>query len=67
MGYATEAVKQILPEAKKLGMPFVELVTNPKNLSSQKVIAKNGGVLIERFIQPQLHRGGDGLRFRIYL
>lgn len=67
MGYASEALKQILPEAIKLRMPFVELVTNVKNLISQKVIVKNGGVLYERFMQPQSHGGADGLRFRIYL
>jgi len=67
MGYASEALKQVLPEAIKLGMPFVELVTNVENLNSQKVIAKNGGVLIERFVQPEFHGGADAFRFRIYL
>jgi len=67
MGYASQALKQILPEAIKLGMPFVELVTNVENLISQRVIEKNGGVLYERFIQPQFHGGAAGLRFRIYL
>lgn len=66
-GYASEAVRQILPEAIKLGMPFIEVVTNIENASSQKVIAKNEGILIERFIQPQLHGGGYGLRFKINL
>lgn len=66
-GYASEALRQILPEAIKLRMPFVELVTNVENLSSQKVIAKNGGVLFERFVQPQAYGGVDGLKFRIYL
>ena len=66
-GYASEALKQMLPEAAQLGMPFVELVTNVENLFSQKVITKNGGVLYERFIQPQSHGGADGLKFRIYL
>ena len=67
LGYASEALKQILPEAIKLGMPFVELVTNVENLISQRAIEKNGGVLYERFIQPQSHGGAAGLRFRIYL
>lgn len=66
-GYASEALRQILPEANKLRMPFVELVTNLENPSSQKVIAKNGGVLFERFVQPQAYGGVDGLKFRIYL
>lgn len=67
MGYASEALKQILPEAIKLGMPFVEITTNAENLVSQKVIVKNGGVLYERFVQPQAYGGVDGLKFRIYL
>ena len=66
-GYASEALKQILPEAIKLGMPFVEITTNAENLVSQKLIAKNGGVLYERFVQPQAYGGVDGLKFRIYL
>lgn len=67
MGYASKALGQILPEAIELGMPFVELVTNVENPSSQKVIAKNRGVLFERFVQPQAYGGVDGLKFRIYL
>lgn len=66
-GYASEALKQILPEAVKLGMPFVELTTNTDNLISQKVIEKNGGVLHEKFVKPASHGGTDGLRFRIFL
>ena len=66
-GYASEALKQILPEAVKLGMPFVELTTNTDNLISQKVIEKNGGALHEKFVKPAAHGGTDGLRFRIYL
>jgi predicted acetyltransferase len=66
-GYATEALRQILPEAITLGMPFVELTTDVDNLFSQKVIVNNGGVLHEKFIKPAVHGGTDGLRFRIYL
>ena len=66
-GYASEALKQILPEAIKLSMPFVELTTDIDNLFSQKVIKNNGGVLHERFVKPAVHGGTDGLRFRIHL
>ena len=66
-GYATEALKQLLPEAIKLGMPFVELTTDADNVISQKVIANNGGVLHEKFVKPAAHGGNDGMRFRIYL
>ena len=66
-GYASEALKQILPEAVKLEMPFVELTTDVDNLISQRVIEKNGGVLHEKFVKPASHGGTDGLRFRIFL
>ena len=66
-GYASEALRQMLPEAIKLGMPFVELTTDVDNLFSQKVIKNNGGVLQEKFVKPAVHGGTDGLRFRIYL
>jgi len=66
-GYASEALKQVLPEAIKLCMPFVELTTDIDNLFSQKVIKNNGGVLHEKFVKPEVHGGTDGLRFRIYL
>ena len=66
-GYASEALRQILPEARKLEMPFVELTTDIDNLFSQKVIKNNGGVLHEKFVKPAVHGGTDGLRFRIYL
>ncbi|MDP1851189.1 MAG: GNAT family N-acetyltransferase [Candidatus Planktophila sp.] len=66
-GYASEALRQILPEAIKLGMPFVELTTDVDNSISQKVIKNNGGILHEKFVKPAAHGGTDGLRFRIYL
>lgn len=66
LGYATDALRQLLPEAIKLGMPFVELTTDIDNFASQKVIKNNGGVLHEKFVKPAVHGGTDGLRFRIY-
>lgn len=67
-GYASEALKQILPEATKLKIPFVELTTDIDNLISQRVIEKAGGVLHERFVKPTAYGGNrEGLRFRIYL
>jgi predicted acetyltransferase len=66
-GYAKEALRLILPEAKALMMPFVELTTDPDNIASQRVIESNGGVLHEEFIKPPQHGATRGLRFRIYL
>jgi predicted acetyltransferase len=67
LGYATEALRQILPEARALGMPFVEVTTDPTNFASQKVIERNGGVLFETFIKPIQFGSTPGLRYRIYL
>jgi predicted acetyltransferase len=67
LGYATEALRQMLPEAVALGMPFVEVTTDPTNIASQKVIERNGGVLFETFIKPLQFGSTPGLRYRIYL
>ena len=67
LGYATEALRQILPEAVALGMPFIEVTTDPANIASQKVIERNGGVLFEIFIKPIQFGSTPGLRYRIYL
>ena len=66
-GYATAALSQLLPEARDVGLPFVELTTDPDNLASQRVILANGGVLVERFVKPPQFGGKPGLRFRIAL
>lgn len=66
-GYATQALAAILPEARRLGLPYVELTTTPDNAASRRVIEKGGGVLIERVPLPPQHGEGDFLRFRIAL
>jgi predicted acetyltransferase len=66
-GYATEALRAILPLARDVGLPFVELTTDVTNVPSQRVILANGGVLFEEFTKPESHGGGAGLRYRIRL
>ena len=66
-GYATLALKELLPEAKAEGLAYVEITTDPANHASQRVIAANGGVLVERFMKPAQYGGSEGLRFRIEL
>jgi predicted acetyltransferase len=66
-GYATLALRLLLPEAGALGLEYVELTTDPANAASRRVIEANGGLLVERFTSvPQLG-GRDSLRFRINL
>jgi predicted acetyltransferase len=67
LGYATHALKLLLPEAKVLGLRFVVITTDLDNLASQRVIAAAGGVLTERFTKLRQNGGGDALRFRIDL
>jgi predicted acetyltransferase len=66
-GYATLALRLLLPEAKREGLPFVEITTDPQNLASQRVIVANGGTLVERFTKPAQFGNAPGLRFRIGL
>jgi predicted acetyltransferase len=66
-GYATAALRDLLPEARAVGLSYVELTTDPTNEPSQRVILANGGVLVERFRKPEQYGAVDGLRFRIHI
>lgn len=66
-GYATRALGLLLPEARRVGLPWVEITTDVANVASQRVIEANGGVLVERFEKLQSHGGGTGLRYRVPL
>lgn len=66
-GYATEALRLLLLEVGDLGLPYVELTTDPDNLASQKVITANGGELVGGFEKGPQYGGGDGLLFRVPL
>ena len=67
LGYATQALRYILPEAIQVGLPYVELTTDASNVASRKVIEANGGCLVERFRKPANYGGAESLRFRIAL
>jgi predicted acetyltransferase len=66
-GYATLALRALLPEARAEGLTYVDLVTDPSNIASQRVIQANGGVLVERFVEPAQYGHAEALRFRIEL
>ncbi len=65
-GIATRALGLMLPEAWALGLPFVEVTTDPANVASQRVIEANGAVLHETFVKPPQFGATPGLRYRIY-
>jgi predicted acetyltransferase len=67
LGYATQALADILPEARQVGLPYVELTTDLSNVASRRVIEANGGRLVERFNKPAGYGGAESLRFRIAL
>ena len=66
-GHATQALALLLPDARKEGLDYVELTTDPDNLPSQKVITANGGVLVKRFRKEPAYGQAEALLFRIPL
>jgi len=66
-GYATAALRETLREFAKEGLRYAEITTDPDNIPSQRVIAANGGVLIEEFVKPASLGGTPGLRYRVPL
>ena len=66
-GYATRALQALLFEAKTEGLPYVEITADIENIASQRVILRNGGMLIEQFTTPPQFGGTLSLRYRIAL
>ncbi|TGQ36457.1 MULTISPECIES: GNAT family N-acetyltransferase [unclassified Mesorhizobium] len=66
-GYATEALRLMLGEARAIGLPFVEITCKPDNLPSQKVVLANGGRFIKRFFEDAAYGEAERLRYRIDL
>lgn len=66
-GYATNALRALLPEVRAEGLRYVEIITDPDNLASRRVVEANGGVLLHEFIKPKELGGTRSLRYRIPL
>ena len=66
-GYATQALRLLLPQVKQEDLTYVEIVADADNRPSQRVIEANGGVLVERFIKSPMYDGTPSLRYRIAL
>ena len=66
-GYATRALGLLLPLARELGLPHVDVTTDPDNLPSQRVILANGGALEGRFRMTEQYGGAESLLYRIRL
>ncbi len=65
-GMATQALRCLLPEAWAIGLPFVEITTDPENVASQRVIVANGGIFFEGFVMLPQYGNRPGLRYRVY-
>lgn len=66
-GYATAALREMLRDFATEGLRYAEIVTDPDNMASRRVIEANGGVLIEEFTKPAALGGTRSLRYRIPL
>ena len=66
-GYATAALAAMLPIAAAEGLPFVDITADLDNIASQRVIAANGGVLVEQFTKLPSAGGGQAVRYRVDL
>ncbi|MGZ5037847.1 MAG: GNAT family N-acetyltransferase [Usitatibacter sp.] len=65
LGYATRALALMLDIARAEGLAYVEITSDEDNVASQKVIAANGGALVERFVKPAAYGGKPSLRYRL--
>ena len=66
-GYATQALRDLLCDARAERLRYVEVTTQPDNVASRRVIEANGGVLLEEFTKLPAYGGGPELRYRIEL
>lgn len=66
-GYATQALAALLPEARALGLPHLDITTDPDNVASQRVLLANGATLLGSFERTAHYGATTGLHFRIAL
>ena len=52
---------------REIGLPYVEITTDPDNLGSQRVIEANGGVLAQTFDKGSAYGSTEGLLYRVAL
>lgn len=67
LGYATQALHDILELPRREGLPFVDITTAPDNIGSQQVMLNNGALFIDQY--PLLHDPERDVlnRYRIFL
>lgn len=69
LGYASQALHDILELPRREGLPFVDITTTPDNLGSQQVMLNNGAVYVDQYVNQQAHDPSHNLlnRYRITL
>jgi predicted acetyltransferase len=66
-GLASAALFAILPEAKAVGLKYVEITTSPDNRASVRVIEKAGGTLVRTYTADKALGGHETVEFKISL
>lgn len=66
-GLASAALVAILPEAKAVGLKYVEITTNPDNSASIRVIEKAGGVMVRTYSADKALGGHETVEYKIPL
>lgn len=64
-GLATAALRAMLPIAEAVGLPHVDVTTDPENKPSLRVIEKAGGQFIHAFTKHRSLGSGPGVLYRI--
>lgn len=64
MGYASQALTQILELPREMGLTYVEITTDVDNTASQGVILKCGGTLASQRPRP-IAQGGEPLNYYV--
>lgn len=66
-GYAAQALRALLPDARARGLAHVDLTTDEDNIASRRTIEACGGELIGNFEKDAGDGGGPCARYRIML
>ena len=66
-GYATRALRELLHDAAKQGLRYVDISSAADNIASQRVILANSGVLVEEFTTPASLGARRERRYRVML
>jgi predicted acetyltransferase len=64
-GYASRALRELLPEVASEGLRYVEICAEADNVASRRVIERNGGILVEEFVTLPALGSRREVRYRV--